>query len=177
LIKTIKKNKTMTGDEFIKRLQAAQREVEDCINRVLPAKIGALAKEHFQNNFRKGGFVNNGLQAWKPAKRLLAQKPARRRSGGKLVKRYKKPAAMNYKTLLSSRNHLFSSIYFEPMRGAVRIYNPVEYAQVHNEGLRAGRGKGFIMPKRQFIGSSAELTKLVNEKIEKELLKIINLKK
>jgi phage gpG-like protein len=28
----------------------------------------------------------------------------------------------------------------------------VSYAEVHNAGLRAGRGKGFVMPKRRFIG-------------------------
>jgi phage gpG-like protein len=153
----------MTGDEFVKRLQAAQRELENSINRVLPVKIGALAKAHFQDNFHKSGFVNNGLHKWQPAKRLL-------------LNRRKKPASMKYKTLLSGRNHLFSSISYTPMRGAVRIYNPVEYAAVHNEGLRAGRGKGFKMPKRQFMGESAELNKIVQQTIEKELSKIINLK-
>ncbi len=30
----------------------------------------------------------------------------------------------------------------------------VVYASVHNEGLKAGRGEGFTMPKRQFIGTA-----------------------
>ncbi|MDR2292112.1 MAG: phage virion morphogenesis protein [Prevotellaceae bacterium] len=143
---------------------------------MLPVKVGALAKSHFQDNFRKGGFVNNGLHAWQPAKRLLAKNIPRRRARGKLVRRNKRTAAMLYKTLLSGRNHLFSSVYYTPLRSAVRIYNPVEYAAVHNEGLRAGRGKGFIMPKRQFIGESAELNKAVQQAVVKELSKILNLK-
>ena len=35
---------------------------------------------------------------------------------------------------------------------------PADYASVHNFGLRAGRGKGFIMPKRQFTVSYTHLT-------------------
>ncbi|MDR1199043.1 MAG: phage virion morphogenesis protein [Prevotellaceae bacterium] len=166
----------MTGDEFIKRLQQAQRELENCISRVLPVKVGALAKAHFQDNFRKSGFVNNGLHAWKPAKRLLVKNIPRRRSKGKLVQRRRKPASMQYKTLLSDKNHLRDSIYYTPIRAGVRIYNPVEYAAVHNEGLRAGRGKGFRMPKRQFMGESAELNKTVQQTVEKELSRILNLK-
>jgi phage gpG-like protein len=167
----------MTGDEFIKKLQAAQRELENCINRVLPVTVGALAVKHFKANFQKGGFVNGWLHAWKPAKRLLATKIPRRRSKGKLVERKKKPASMRYKTLLSAKNHLRDSIMYKAMRGGVRIYNNVEYANVHNAGLRSGRGKGFRMPKRQFMGKSAELDKLVQKTIEKELTKILNLKK
>ncbi|MDR2652798.1 MAG: phage virion morphogenesis protein [Prevotellaceae bacterium] len=166
----------MTGDEFVKRLQKAQREIENCVNRLLPVKIGALAKAHFQDSFRKSGFINNGLHEWQPAKRLLAKNIPRRRAKGKLVQRRRKPASMQYKTLLSGRNHLYNSIYYTPMRGGVRIYNPVEYAAVHNEGLRAGRGKGFRMPKRQFIGESAELNKIVQQTVEKELSKILNFK-
>jgi hypothetical protein len=110
----------MTGDEFVRRLQQAQKEIENCVNNVLPVKIGALAKAHFQDNFHKGGFMNGGLHKWQLAKRLLVKNIPRRRSKGKLVKRYKKPAAMTYKTLFSERNHLFGSISRTLMRGAVR---------------------------------------------------------
>jgi phage gpG-like protein len=165
----------MTGDEFVRRLQQAQTEIENCINNVLPVKIGALAKAHFQENFIKGGFVNNGLQPWDRAKRLLKGATRRRMKNGKLSKRARVLAGNKYKTLLSDKNHLFSSIYYTQGRASVRIYNPVTYAAVHNEGLRAGRGKGFIMPKRQFIGESAELNKKMQQTIENELTKIINL--
>jgi phage gpG-like protein len=32
----------------------------------------------------------------------------------------------------------------------------VAYAEPHNEGSRAGRGKGFMMPQRQFMGESED---------------------
>jgi len=55
----------------------------------------------------------------------------------------------------------------------VRIINEVPYAAVHNEGLRAGRGKGFTMPKRQFIGKSAELEVKATNIMDSELRKIL----
>ena len=33
----------------------------------------------------------------------------------------------------------------------------VPYAEVHNTGGRAGRGRGFQMPKRQYMGDAEEL--------------------
>jgi len=48
-----------------------------------------------------------------------------------------------------------------------------EYAKVHNEGLRAGRGKGFVMPKRQFIGKSATHDKMNHRSILKIIKSIM----
>lgn len=48
----------------------------------------------------------------------------------------------------------------------------VPYAEVHNEGLRAGRGKGFIMPKRTFMADTLKLRKLQVNRIEKYIDKI-----
>lgn len=45
------------------------------------------------------------------------------------------------------------------------------YSAVHNEGLRAGRGRGFRMPKRQFMAHSSKLA----EKTEKEIIKILDI--
>ena len=146
----------MTTTEFQALLKTKQKEIENLQDRVLPIKIGAIAKAHFQNNFRESGFVDNGLRSWKPAKRLSYE--------GKSNK-----VDTRNKTLLSDRNHLFSSIEYTYQPGIVTIRNEVPYAAVHNEGLRAGRGKGFVMPKRQFIGPSAELDNKVLKKIDSEL--------
>lgn len=45
----------------------------------------------------------------------------------------------------------------------------VPYAKVHNEGGRAGRGAGFDMPQRQFIGESAELEEKITTRIHSYL--------
>ncbi|WP_304721263.1 phage virion morphogenesis protein [uncultured Alistipes sp.] len=48
----------------------------------------------------------------------------------------------------------------------------VPYAQVHNEGGRAGRGAGFDMPQRQFMGQADELETQIDKRIQTYMQKI-----
>lgn len=109
----------MDIQDFAKLIQRKRKELDDMMRREMPVVAGRMAKDHFQDNFRKGGFVNNGLHPWPKAKRL---------SSGK------SDAASNYGTLLSSRNHLFSSIKYTPSDYRVRVANEVPYAPIHNWG-------------------------------------------
>lgn len=187
----------MDNKQFVEMLRAQQKQIEQLILRTLPIKVGALAKGHFQQNFRLGGFVNNGLHRWQPAQRLL-------RGGDS--------ASDKYGTLLSSRNHLYTSIAYQPGPGYVVIGTPVIYGSIHNEGgtvnptvtarmrkfawamyykskqgdqetADSSRWKALAltrkaklkinMPKRQFIGESAELSAMVGAKIQEELNKVL----
>ncbi len=109
----------MTQAEFIRELQKHIKKLEDFQGRRWPVIVGRMGKDHFQNNFRLGGFVNNGLQKWEPAKRLTSGR---------------KGAGAKYKTLTSSRNHLFSGIQYTPGHARVTISNPVPYAPAHQFG-------------------------------------------
>jgi phage gpG-like protein len=180
----------MDINQFLIQIGRTQKQIERLMNRTLPIKAGAEAKTHFQQNFIKGGFVNNGLKPWK--------KSLREREG-------KKSALSKYKTLLSSRTHLFRSIAYIPGNGMVKIINPVEYAAAHNEGatfvVKAREqvlhfnSKGrfnrdnkrakyaqkvnigshqVTIPKRQFIGESHELNNKITNIIDTELRKLIN---
>ncbi len=104
--------------QFSQRVAAKQRQITRLVNRRLPVIVGRLAKEHYQDNFRQSGFVDHGLHPWQPAKR---------QNGGA-------GAAARYRTLLSSRNHLFSSINYTPANAAVTVYNNLPYAAAHNNG-------------------------------------------
>ena len=106
-------------NDLDRKLQQIVREIRTLIDRKIPVAAGKLAKDHFQNNFRKGGFVDRGVHPWPPAKRLS--------SGGT-------GADSQRPTLMSSRNHLFSSIGYRPGVAEVTIFNDVVYAQIHNEG-------------------------------------------
>ena len=106
-------------DKLQQDIQRMKKEIETLIARKLPVAAGKYAKQHFQDNFRQGGFVNGGLHPWPPAKRLSSGE-----SG----------ADSQYKTLMSSRNHLFSSINYTPGIAKVTIFNDVVYAAIHNEG-------------------------------------------
>lgn len=148
---------SMTEQIFISRIADCTKKIEKCANRIMPIKAGRIAKNLFQNNFLLGGFMNDGLHKWKISKRIGKDKGSR----GK------------YKTLMSGHNHLYNSIDYRVSNGEVVIENRVPYAAVHNEGLRAGRGKGFQMPRRQFIGESRELTAEIEKMIETELKNIL----
>lgn len=109
----------MDDKNFINALRQRQREIMQLARRRLPVIVGRMAKDHFQNNFRLGGFVNNGLSKWKDT---------RRQSAGGMG------AASRYGPLLSGRNHLFSSIKYTPSDFRVVIADEVPYAAVHNWG-------------------------------------------
>lgn len=105
--------------EFSKQIKAKRKELDELMKRKMPVLAGRMAQDHYQDNFRQGGFVNGGLHPWKKAKRLS--------SGGK-------DAASQYGTLLSSRDHLFSSIKYVPGDYRVKVSNDLIYAPVHNWG-------------------------------------------
>lgn len=105
--------------EFAHFMNAKRRELDPLVRRELPKIVGRMAKDHFQDNFRKGGFVNRGLHPWKPARRLSSGGPG---------------AAAKYGTLLSGDRHLFSSINYTPADYRVRVSNGLLYAPLHNWG-------------------------------------------
>nr|DAK43891.1 MAG TPA: tail morphogenesis protein [Caudoviricetes sp.] len=148
---------TMTPEQFAKMITKQAAEIRILTDRTLPIKVGAVAKKHFRENFLKGGFVDNGLQEWKPAKRLSL-----------------KYGDKKNKTLMSSRKHLYSNTLDIPQRGSVKIENRTPYAAAHNEGTTtAGKNRNVTIPRRQFIGDSAELTEKIKEVIKKEVYKIL----
>lgn len=105
--------------EFSNELKMKQREVEKLLRRKLPVVVGRMAKDFYQDNFRKSGFQNNGLHPWQVTRRQA--------SGSK-------GTASQYGPLLSSRRHLFSSIKYTPSDFRVVVSNDLPYASVHNFG-------------------------------------------
>lgn len=105
--------------DFAKLIEQKRKELDKMMRRKMPVIAGRMAKDHFQENFRQGGFVNGGLNPWPQAKRL---------SSGRT------DAASNYGTLLSGRNYLFSSIKYIPSDYRVKVSNELLYAPIHNWG-------------------------------------------
>ena len=62
----------MNINDFKRKIQEKQAEITKAIHRTLPIKIGRKAADHFQDNFRKGGYVNNGLHPWPQTQRQKA---------------------------------------------------------------------------------------------------------
>lgn len=144
--------------DFAKLVEQKRKELDEMMRRRMPVIAGRLAKDHFQDNFRRGGFVNGGLHPWPKAQRLA--------SGGT-------DAASQYGTLLSGRNHLFNSIKYMPSDYRVKVVNELSYAPLHNWGGTVHPTVTDKMRKwawRQFY-KSAGLRKNSSKKTKSEKLK------
>ena len=111
----------MTIQQFEALVKEKEREIRDAIHRRLPVKIGRMAADHFQNNFRRGGFVDGGLHPWPLTRRQQNSAP-----GGS--------AAGKYGPLMSARKNLYGSIRYVPGDAQVVVGTSVPYAAVHNQG-------------------------------------------
>jgi len=112
--------------------------------------ISNTAKNFFLANFRKQGFDDKAVVAWAPRK-----KEDKRSGRGILIK----------------STDLMRSIVSNSNTSQLKaiISTDLDYAIVHNDGLKAGRGNGFKMPKRQFIGDSYNLNKTIKGILERKL--------
>ncbi len=116
------------------------------------AQIGNIAVNEAKTNFKRQGFMDRSLKRWKPRKKpdpgraILVKTGRLRRSISRL-------STTNKRVTIGSKG-----------KAAV-------YAGVHNYGLKAGRGKGFKMPKRQFLGQSHTTDKRIVNLIKKKIKK------
>lgn len=118
------------------------------------SEMGAIGLNHFTQSFSNQGFTDSVLEKWQPRKRTSY----RTRSGSRVNDTTRGILIGKGTANLRKLRKVRSGRYSIDIKS-----NPVtdKYARVHNEGLRAGRGNGFKMPKRQFIGYS----KSMNDKI------------
>ena len=163
-------NENLTGpsEELI---SAFQKFVQEDALRIVETE----ALNHFQNSFVYQGFTDKSLVKW-PARKIPHRKNGKQITG-KTLEKWK--AKNDGRALLISHasdtkgTHLANTIVSELAPGKATIIVDKPYAQVHNDGLRAGRPPGFTMPQRQFIGPSEKLEQKIQAKFEKEIDKLI----
>lgn len=107
----------MDANDIEKLVKKAKDDIIKEVNDRLPRKVGVTAVNHFKQNFRDGGWLNNGLHPWKRTRR--------QEGNGKDAK---------YSPLTSRRNHMMRSIQASTSPGQVTIEDPVPYAAIHNDG-------------------------------------------
>ena len=111
--------------------------------KALPAKLGNTAVKFFQDNFRREGFLDNSINKWKRRKyKPRGQSKGQLQVSGRLRQSIKRLTTTFGRIVIGTRG--------------------VPYAEVHNEGLG-------VMPKREFVGDSAKLEKLLQQRISKEI--------
>lgn len=107
----------MDAENIEKIVRKARNDIIKEVNDRLPRKVGTVAVNHFKQNFRDGGWLDNGLHPWQRTRRQDSKHPDSK-----------------YGPLTSRRNHLMRSIQSKAGQGTVVIENPVPYAAIHNEG-------------------------------------------
>ena len=143
------KNKR-TGKTISQELQQSLIKYKALVSVRLPEKAELILMKTVQSSFDQEKYQSKSGSKWDP-----------RKSTDK--------SAGHRKLLVKSGDLRRSFETFQ--RGAdVGIGTDIEYAKVHNEGLKAGRGAGFQMPKRQFMPKPGE----TNSQIEKELDDFMN---
>ena len=143
--------------QFANLIKKHSSELRKLIDHDLPIIVGREAVTHFKLNFQNEGW---GRTKWPEVKR-------RQNS-------WTRGAARTRKILTGKTGDLGRSIQYTPESGKVTIHSDLIYAAVHNFGLRAGRGKGFQMPQRKFVGESEQLNEKIKTIIETKLNNILN---
>lgn len=135
------------------------RHLRNVIGDNLPTVVGEEAVEMFKENFQEEAW---GREPWQEVKRRQATWTR----GDKEVPNPTKGAKRTRKILTGDTGDLARSIEAKVDGDKIEVGSDLVYARVHNEGLRAGRGAGFVMPKRQFIGDSPEYHRTLIQRIK-----------
>lgn len=186
----------MTNEESKREMERIIREATLAIHDKIPRAVAVLAKSHYRNNFRLGGFDGKPWKTtWRQQLGVGAEK--------------------GYKPLTSKTLTLMNSIDTKIEDTAVHVLSDLDYSAIHNEGgdipvtrkmrrffwakFYAAGGKGtkdgkipplakkwlylalaaqnkkkFKMPKRMYIGESNKLNDVIVKKIESIIYAIIN---
>lgn len=146
------------------------RSIANSIKKDLPRIVGVEGNNFFEDSWRRQGWKDRSVEPWKPRKA-----PPKLTKTGKISKAYLNWKRKNNRPILYSHagdrkgTHLKDSIRVIKGIGRVTFATDKPYAKVHNEGGRAGRGKGFRMPKRQFMGRSRALDRRIGIQVNKLL--------
>lgn len=145
-----------------------QLDVKQALDNDLPLICGNEAARLFRQNFQKEGFFG---KKWKEVQRRQERQVSYKTKSGirtRTVGRAK-GAAGSRSILTGNTGDLGRSIKTKVGRATSTVYSDSDNSAVHNDGLRAGRGKGFKMPRRQFIGDSQELQRAIKTKVDQYL--------
>ena len=122
------------------------------LKRDLPLLVANKAKNHYLEGFRRGGgMTDKSRGGWKQRKKADKQRGRR--------------AILVKSGALRNDVDIRKTTFEEIILGT----SDTIYADVHNEGLRAGRGTGFNMPQREFLGKSRALDGKINTLIKKKM--------
>lgn len=133
------------------------RVVESQLRALIPKVAGVVRVEGLKfiaDNFSKQGFQkgNGSVSAWQKRK-TPNKKKKQMQDQGRAILTHKGHLRRRWDSDTHTANNL------------VVFQNNMPYAEVHNEGGKAGRGSGFQMPQRKMIGESPVLDQAIEKKV------------
>jgi phage gpG-like protein len=160
MIDNQKKTVSMTPKDFTAGLERMAVAVQGFVEAQAPRIAGKTAAAFFEENFARQGFQAGGLKPWQEVKRRADPRLAGKAAGSRPI--------------LIGTGNLRRSIGYTTGTASATVFSDAPYAAAHNQGTTtAGRGHATTIPKRQFMGESPELNKLVISEIERKLNTII----
>lgn len=146
------------GKEFSSEMQENIRKFKIVIEQKLPDHIKDKMQQLVDRSFDQEQFQDGKSSKWKGRKNDAEANKARTDRRALLVKDGKLIAAVEAE--VRSKDTV-----------AIAVNDPEasKYAPVHNEGLKAGRGRGFTMPKRQFMPAPGDELPELEKEVERYL--------
>lgn len=149
----------------------------EAFRNTIPEKIAIQAVNFFKRNFELQGFVNNGLEKWKPlsnpkdkGRKILSRRGNLKRSIKKIkVQRNLVVVGVASDIKYAEIQNYGGQIVITPK---MRRYFWAMYKQTNEEywkGLALTKKKHLDIPARKFIGDSQALVKNIDRMIIKEL--------
>lgn len=146
-----------TGREFSDEMKDNFNKFEKLMDKKLPEKTAVELEKVILESFDQEQYQDGKASKWQSRKEEDAGRKILIGKGSGKLKR---------------------SIEVTHTSEEVKASTDVVYAPVHNEGLKAGRGKGFTMPKRQHMPIPGEknekLDKIMDKWMDDEMDKIFN---
>lgn len=136
----------ITPPDFLRNIMRQLPRIEDELLEVI---VKVEAENMWAENFRNEGFTDVTLTKWPPRK---------------------KPETPHRALLVKSSTMKGHALKGRKVGRQIDFVFPLDYMKVHNEGGRAGRGRGFQMPKRQYIGES----QVLNQRILQKAIQYLN---
>lgn len=168
-------------NDFSNRLKGNLNAVKKLLNGDLQRIVKREGLNHFEESFTNQGFTDSSLKKWEPRNPPKSPFKKSTKAGAKSTRLIKTKGYAKWQSKNKGRailvghrsdtkgGHLKDSLTARIEGNRIIFSSDKDYAQVHNEGGKAGRGSGFTMKKRQFLGNSKKLNDNIIDKITREM--------
>lgn len=169
------------------KIRKLQQQMQKAVEASL-IDMMVIAQNHFMQSFRDQGFTDRGFSSWKRRKEKDSKrgrygyweeqgtddKRGKRHRIKEQVRSVKQGRGILIGKGTGNLRRSIRKMRTGKYTGLIFITgNANKYAKVHNDGLRAGRGRGFKMPQRKFIGDSYNMFQKIDRKVRQRLGQVI----